>query len=334
MKIFVNPASGNEPFILGALIAQAYGNLVCESIQIVMPLLYDRQALILQEHGIEAILDHELGNLIRPVLFKNGDFNQHVADVVAQRERVESAIRTYVKERYGRFDFELNTGSKIRVADEIYYAFPVATSQLFFYVIQEGGIGFNQENLEHCLRMMETVEQDFTNFFIPAIHTFSYDSNRSPVAKEISTPPLKPTPRQCTIEIPPQSVYCMPSGTGSEVQTVLQRAAELMQQGHEIIIPPWIRGTTYRQEKPFVIVHENIVRVVGRAGWGTLWTCQQSNTAFEHVPYTRGDDPEIYFNIRTLEAIPLLQATSLQKRRFSTQNGIAYVANYIVSQRR
>lgn len=334
MKIFVNPASGNEPFILGALIAQEYGKHTSDSIQIIMPLFYDRQAAIVQEHGIEAILDPELGNLFLPVLFQNGDFNQHVADVVAQREGAESAIRRYVKETYGSFDFEINTGSKIRVADEIYYAFPAAASQLFSYVIGEGGMGFNQENLEHCLRMMERVELDFTAVFIPAVHTFSYDSHRSPVAKEISTPPLKPIPNPCTIQISPQSIYCMPSGTGSEVQTVLHRATVLTQQGYEILIPPWIHETSYRQEKPFVIAHENIVRVVGRAGWGTLWMCQQSNTAFEHVSYTLGDDPEIYFNIKTLEINPSLKATSLQKKSFSTQDGIAYVAAYIASQRR
>ncbi|MFA6889162.1 MAG: hypothetical protein WC254_06725 [Candidatus Woesearchaeota archaeon] len=334
MKVIVNPSHGNEPYILGGLIARKYQELIGEKIEIIMPLLYPgRQERILNEEGITATLDSVLGELVQPLLFKDNDFDKHIDEIVHKRERVESAIRHYVNERYGTIDFEINTGAKTRITNEIYYAFPTVLSQLLQYTVQEGGLGFNVSNLEQGSKVMRTVEGDFAAAFIPSVHTFSYDPHRKSVEREIPTPPLKPLSKQCDKDIPLRSVYCMPSGTGSEIQTILDRAAALSQQGYSIIVPPWIKDNRYRIEEPSVIAHSNVVRVVGRAGWGTLWTCQQAETEFEPVPYKSGDDPEIYFNNKTLEARSLLEATAVQRRQFSTMDGIEYVAKQILQSR-
>ena len=337
MNIIVNPAHGNEPFILGAYIADAVRSLLNPSATLIVPHIYSHQQRILAELGIgNIVLDSALGNFYGPLLFSQGDFGTYLQAVLEQRETVEIAVRRYVYETYGAVNIEVNTGSRIRIADCIHYAFPAAVSQVLQYTLhEEGSLGFNISDLERSLAVAKQVEASFATVFIPAFHTFSYDSQRVPLAREVSTPPMKPFPVPCSLDIPQQSWYCMPSGTGSEIDTVLSRAKELAEQGYAVIVPPWTPHQGYRRETPAVIAHPHVVKVVGRAGWGTLWTCQQAEKEFAHIPYRAGEDPEIFFNVRTLEAIAFLERTRQDRQRFlahgSSYNGIQFIAQHIVS---
>ncbi|MDE1768429.1 MAG: hypothetical protein KGH62_03610, partial [Candidatus Micrarchaeota archaeon] len=99
---------------------------------------------------------------------------------------------------------------------------------------------------------------------------------------------------------------------------------------------------------------EKILAVFGRSGWGTGWQVQNLAKAWLVTKYDAGDDPEIYFNNITIEALnigrvlgqegidlqefkslleelpsELRRVTSGQKERFGTLNGIEYVARII-----
>ena len=71
--------------------------------------------------------------------------------------------------------------------------------------------------------------------------------------------------------------------------------------------------------------------VIGRAGWGTIWICQTTNTPFQHLSYTMGDDPEVIMNVRTLEEVDILKATTKQRENFESMNGIDFVAEKILN---
>ncbi len=339
--IYINPCHGNEPYILGALIADGVAQKLRERDGVepllVVPHLYgERQEQIISGLGLSAKihLDKRLGEFYQPLLFQNNDFAAHLSNLVSQQKQVQEETRKHLYDTYGKIFSEINIASRISSSAPAWYAFPTIISELLTRTAQEEELcrTFPLRTLEQAIFIMENVEQNISAFFIPAYHTFSYDGKRVPHQKEISTPPLKPEPKINADKIPENSVYCMLSGTGSEIETMLQNARGLAEKGHHIIVPPWAGNTAFERRTPEIISNDNIVKVIGRAGWGTLWTCQVAGKDFEAVPYTPGDDPEIYFNLKTLQEVPMKQATEKQREMFGTLDGIEFVVEKIVGE--
>jgi hypothetical protein len=328
--IFVNPVHGNEPYVLGGLIAKELASRIGSDIPIVMPDLYGtRQKKILLEEGVEAILDPDLGGICRPMLFKAGQYDEHLDNLVSMRNTVEKKAKECLKDKDINALAELNIGSRISVGcEQAYYAFPCINSELLQYCINSD-LGFEDHKLERARDMMKSMEEGIIKFFIPSYNTLSFDKQRKKHSREISTPVMKPVYRRSEEDIPQNSVYLMISGTDSEVETVLRYANEIKNE-RNVIVSLSEHGKEFVQMSPHIISHPNIEKVFGRAGWGTIWMCQNADKKFEHLPYSKGDDPEIYFNIKTLESLPLAKATAQQRKEFGNQReGIVYTANLI-----
>ncbi|MDE1860050.1 MAG: hypothetical protein KGH67_06010, partial [Candidatus Micrarchaeota archaeon] len=86
--IVVNPAHGNEPYILGSAIADAVRDRLADrgikDVKILIPLLYgDRQEGILREEHrgnlSHIYLDGDFGGILKDILFKDGDFASHLS---------------------------------------------------------------------------------------------------------------------------------------------------------------------------------------------------------------------------------------------------------------
>ncbi len=60
-------------------------------------------------------------------------------------------------------------------------------------------------------------------------------------------------------------------------------------------------GEDFFRAPPSVISDEMIVAVGGRSGWGSGWQAQVFGKPWLVHPYQKGDDPEIYFNNKTIE---------------------------------
>ena len=162
--IYVNPAHGNEPFILGALIADR----IRTNETIVMPHLYgQRQERILKEEGVsgEVILDSNLAEIVRPLVFSGGDFHSHLSALVEKRECVEQEVRRYLGNKYGLPDVEINTGSRFSAGHNVYYAFPYLFSELMGY-LQEGGHNFNDDHIRKAEEDALRWESNFDIVFI------------------------------------------------------------------------------------------------------------------------------------------------------------------------
>lgn len=336
--IFVNPVHGNEPYILGTLIANDLSLRLREKredIMVIVPNIYgQRQEKILVEHGLKSniVLDKRLGEFYKPILFKDGDFRRHIDDLIEERDEVESRIRSYLKQEYGKIDLEINAGSRIVSEAEAYYVFPALLSQILEHTINEKELSvFDGEKLQKCLNNIKKVEAVYKKIFIPSFHTFSFEEYKQTLPNQIFTPPLKSVPHKNVKEIPRNSVYCMLSGTGSELDSMYGRAAVLQDEGYTVIVPPWAQTDKFTKETPDIISNKNIVKVIARAGWGTMWTSQQAGKDFEPIPYTQGDDPEIYFNIKTLDSQSLGEATNIQRRNFhGNMDGISFVVDKIM----
>lgn len=368
--IAVNPCHGNEPYILGVNVALSVNKVLKEAGQnkarIVVPLLYPgRQEQILKENfsanSDEIFLDERLGNFYKEVLFRNGRFDEHLASLVINQERVQDLIRDYlsgtltvkslatgeVKEFSGRdITLDINAGSRFPISPDSYYVFPMLLSEL----LEEVGktdLSFDHQQLTLVQRQAQDRENAYRAKFIPHIHTFSFKEEDYPKEGKTFTPPLK-HPVVLPPEVDSQAIYVMTSGTGSEVPIVYKNAREL---GLEVYRPPFIDLDYGRAALPDVIYHPNIVAVFGRMGWGTGWICQQAEKPFIVVPYNFPDDPEIYFNIKTLrdkrlgvvyerqedivkQALALVgdirQLNESIFHKYGTRDGIDFVARKIV----
>jgi len=340
-KIFINPCHGNEPYILAASIAQGIAEKIPGSANsrpiIVVPLLYGKkQARIMSEEGLmkeNVLLDEELGNIYRTFTFKDGDFTQNIDDLLAKQQEAERGIRNHLRNKYGTVDLEINAGSQVSTGLRSFLAYPSIYTELYRRTQQEPDLmqHIPAGRLGVLIEMMQKVEEGIETFFIPSYNTFSYDSNRQQHSKEVSTPPLKHILQQNTEEIPPDSVYFMLSGTGSERENTLDLARQTRAQGKHVILSQSVESDEFERRSPDIISNDNIIEVVGRAGWGTIWLCQNLGKKFGALAYTPGDEPEIYFNIKTLQTNPIKQATRQQFERFGTLDGINYVVNEILS---
>jgi len=344
--IFANPCHGNEPYILATLIASKLNEAGGTKHKIVMPWLYgERQLNILRELDVEAgtlYLDERLGDFYKKMLFKDGKFAAHIDAVLSNRDEAEKGLREYLKggmktlnvgsgetaELKGEIKYEISAGSKFTAGaprKKTFYAFPAAHSELCKRTAEEGGLGFDTAALEEMGEMMAAVEKSYEKVFIPHYNTFSFDRKRAPFEREVATPPMKERFRPmlwAQDALPEKSVYIMASGTGSELKNVLKKVKEYKPKA---IVPPWARELAPEADgfySPIVIANKNVKKVVGRAGWGTIWLCQMAHKQFEHVPYTKGDDPEIYFNIKTLDSTDMLGQP--------VGNGIEFIAKKIL----
>ena len=368
--IIVNPCHGNEPYILATDVALSINKLLESEgkpkAKIVVPLIYgQRQEAILKEnfsgHTDEIFLDERLGQFYKEVLFQNGKFDEHLATMVVNQSRVQDLVMDYMSRNFVAIslatgeitDFngrdvvmDINAGSRFITHQDSYFVFPALLSELLEETAKSG-LPFNHDHLEVVQKAARERESTYRAKFLPHIHTFSYQDEDYPKEGKSFTPPLKhPTTHPPGIE--EEGVYVMASGTGSEVDNVTTNAKDL---GLTVYRSPFINLDYGKAALPDVIYHPNIVAVFGRMGWGTGWITQQAEKPFIVVPYTAPDDPEIYFNIKTLrekklgvvyegqkdivkQALTLvgdIKAINQQiESTYGTRDGIDYVARRIV----
>ena len=335
MRIFVNPSHGNAPFIIGTHIALEVALQLGEEFEIVVPHINGKkQEIILNDLGLDGIvkLDRGLKELYDPLLMKAFGFDEHVRDILSFRKSAEENIRKYLNRKYDGFDLEINYGAKIVTnAERSYYAFPAVHSEVLMRSAADKLLSniFNKGVLHVCRYMMEGVEENFKLMFIPDYHTFSY-VDRKAFDNEIKTPPQQPLARMFEGNVPENSMFFMLSGTGSEIEEILDKAREYRSEGFNPIIPSWYETDEFQGMSAKVINHPNVVQLYGRAGFGFIWDAQQAGKKLIHHPYTMGDDPEIYHNVKTLENVDLLEATERQRQKFGDMDGIKYIASKIV----
>ena len=336
MKIFVNLTHGNAPFIIGTHIALQVALQLGKEVEIVVPHINgERQKIILKDLGLDGIvkLDQGLKEFYDPLLMKAYGFEEHVNSLLNFRKVSEEKIRRYLDQNYEGFDLEINYGAKITTeAERSYYAFPAIFSEILMRSANDKFLSniFNERKLKVCSFMMQGVEENFRFMFIPDYHTFSY-LEREVFEKEIKTPPQQPLAREFDGEILENSIYFMLSGTGSDIESILEKAREYRKKGFNPIIPSWYKTDEFQKMSPKVIIHPNVVQLYGRAGFGWIWDAQQARKKLIHHPYGHGDDAEIYHNVRTLESLDLLEATEIQRRKFGDMDGIKYIASKIVA---
>lgn len=387
--LVLNPGYGNEPYILataiGREVSKKFASAGMEQPILVMPLLYgDRQKrILLEENPNDTSLlyfDEQFGNILKDMIFEAGDFKQHLTQVNIHYDEVEKMLNN----RF-RVDAQAITARSVatqestqlsprniigvieagnRVSIKVphrYFAFPEVLSRVLHESMQHPELGFSESDMKKLAERMMKVEAVYSQVFVPWVSTFSYQDvsnlNSQPQSidgrSRIYTPAMKADMSKTKGKVDP-GVYVMFSGTGSATESskALVRAAK--EAGINAYSPPWetIEGT--KKMPPSVMADENILAIMGRSGWGTGWQAMQLEKPWLVALYQEGDDPEIYFNNKTIEALKLgkvigsegISGDELKKsaqeispglsilnsqiqQKFGTTNGIDYIANHI-----
>lgn len=387
--LVLNPGHGNEPYILataiGREVSKKFASAGMEQPILVMPLLYgDRQRrILLEENPNDASLlyyDEQFGNILKNVMFGAGDFKQHLAQVNTHYDEVEKMLN----DRF-RIDAQAITARSVATQESTqlssrniigvieagnrvpikvphrYFAFPEVLSRVLHESMQNPELGFSESDMKKLAERMMKVEDAYSQVFVPWVSTFSYqnasnlDSQPQSIdgRPRIYTPAMKADMPKTEGEVDP-GVYVMFSGTGSATESskALIRAAK--EAGINAYSPPWeiIEGT--EKMPPSIMADANIHAIMGRSGWGTGWQAMQLEKPWLVAPYQEGDDPEIYFNNKTIEALKLGKVIGSEgisgdelkrsaqeispglhglnnaiRQRFGTTNGIDYIADHI-----
>ncbi len=387
--ILVNPAHGNEPYILGTAIARGVSNRLAKEglgrARIVVPLMYgERQKrILLEESGEDAGLvhfDETFGQILKDITFGNGDFHNHLTQIEAHYDQVHDLLRQRFSADSQDLDVRalvdgqvhalspknivasIDTASRVSVEAPLrYFAFPILISELIREA-QKEGLGFNDADMGKLVNRMLKVESAYSQVFIPWINPLSYkyadDLSEQPEVVDgrdrIYTPAMKKEYEKTTGKVEEPGIYVMFSGTGSTLDSTHALAQAATQAGLKVYSPPWVEVEGATQVSPDVLNDENILAVFGRAGWGTGWQVQNLALPWIVTPYETGDDPEIYFNNKTIEALRMGKVLSagditpeklveainslsvgthaLNERireRFGTLNGVDFMADAI-----
>lgn len=389
--ILVNPAHGNEPYILGTAIAKGVSEKLARSglgkAKIVVPLMYgDRQKRILLEENPDAadliVYDEAFGDILKEVTFGNGDFVSHLSQINTHYDRVEQLLKQRFSIDAQSFDgrslstnesvnlnprnivASIDTASKVNLEAPLrYFAFPILLSELLSET-QKEGLEFDEAALKAVINRMIKIEAAYSQVFIPEINPLSYqyadDLSTQPEAIDgrtrIYTPAMKTDYQKTHGKVSKPGIYVMFSGTGSNTETTRDLAKAAQEAGLTVYSPPWVAAEGAIQVSPDVLTDDNVLGVFGRAGWGTGWQVQNLALPWVVTPYESGDDPEIYFNNKTIEALGLgkvlshadltperLTAIISQystgfeainrriKEKYGTLNGIDFIADAIAT---
>ncbi len=338
--ILVNPAHGNEPYILGTAIAQGVSKKLAEQglgrAKIVVPLMYgERQKRILIEENPDSAnlihFDEEFGRILRDITFQNGDFSSHLQQINHHYDDVESMLK-------GRFSFDagdfqtrnlassetqffsprnvvatIDTAARVVVeAPNRYFAFPILLTELLGKA-RDANLGFSDSDMQGVISRMLKVEAGYSQVFIPKINPLSYkyadDLSKQPAEvngrTRTYTPAMKREYSKELGKVSEPGIYMMFSGTGSNAETTRMLTKTAQDAGLTVYTPPWVDIEGSVHVTPEVLNDVNIKAVFGRGGWGTVWQVQNLALPWIVTPYEAGDDPEIYFNNKTIEALKM-----------------------------
>lgn len=281
----------------------------------------------------QIFMSEELGAILKQTQFGQAGYQDHMEEVAEKQPKVYEEVLAFFEKPFiatslsgetreffpaGR-RLELNAGANVVASQpgerKTHFYFPVILSELVAATMEDPTINFtyDQDTMERVRRIAQEFEKTYSTTQLGYVHTLSFEEDYSTGGK-IFTPAPKKAKEPPNIDLE-NGIYIMASGSGIGVETVVNQAKRLSQEGYEIVSPPWIhrRLQIGIAATPDVIFHPGIKAVIGRAGWGILWDAQKAEKPFADIGAGEYDNPEIRFNRRTIQKLGLGDAFSLRR---------------------
>lgn len=186
---------------------------------------------------------------------------------------------------------------------------------------------------------------------MPEPFVFSYDMKRQKREKEIFTPPFIHFPSERSENVP-AGMYVMLTGIDG-LRSLFERVHKF---GIKLYCPPFVKDIEGADNRfaPDFVANPNIKYQFARTGWSTVWWSHMTQTPLITPKYVQGDDPEIYFNEKSVSKLGIaslfdgssnpeevLRQADLQKEKmrnlnrrlsenYGTLDGMNYTAKIIV----
>ena len=370
-------AAGHEPFdVIIPVVSERQESVIKDELSDTVP--YGR-----------VFFDRAAGAMIKSVIGHQGNFEQHLKDIIANKPDADWLLNS----RYltGRpievHDLNnqttiispevlgtLDIGGRTSIASRFrHFAFPVLFSELV-EAASELALASDSSDFRRAAWRMAATESGYTRTFLPWVNTLSGESlpenaqltpeqvvehldNQPQSTRTEFTPPLKGELSAEESEfVGKEGIYVMMSGTGSATEQTLEAAGVIAENGQMAVYTNPFMDQVEGGVKltPKGMGDPRINAVVGRAGWGTGWRTMRLRKPWLVLPFQEGDDPEIYFNNRTIQrtgigevvteltedtirlanelyVLRIARIGELTVNRFGTENGVDYVADRIVA---
>ena len=363
-------AEGNGPYVktIGLTLAvnRELEERELEPFKIIVPHIYgEKQKRIIEEEfgkNKDIYLDEFQGRILKEVLFKGEHFQQNLEHLIEKHEPLQEKLFDYLNNSLSVTDLN-GDEHKVKSSDislELAHNPRFSSGLPLSFLITEGYISeilqrtiddpylsgqFNpnvlREAKEKVFDKSET-NRSLSLMSEPAI--FSFDKERKRLRGEIFTPPFSHLPK-IDEEFAENGIYVAVTGIEG-LQDLFDCVEEF---GMKIYSN--IDGIGERKHPGF-ITNPSIKYQFARSGWSSVWNGMFAGTPLITPPYQEGDNPEIYFNEKTLKELKLgvvynkdNPADSLRlaeelrlelsspnysiMEHYGTRDGINYMANII-----
>lgn len=314
-------------------------------------------------------LDSHLGSLLKEIFYGNGTFNESLARWTGSHKKIADEMKRCLNNSWtleslkgGRQKVK---GQKIaleltrnpRVSLELAPGFEMtfgSTHEIFQEALKVSSqkINLDPALVKKAAALAQKVDEGSRRRYVSEPGTFSYNAKRRPLdQKETAVPPAVSLKRGKPPDISREGIYVTVSGVPG-LERLYQETKKLgltVYTNNTEAIP----GSTHAA--PDAIGHPKIKLHFGRCGWGAIGLSQIKEIPIVSPPHDPSDDPEIYFNILSVESLglgviwrgqslkELIETTSklkdrireynsALKKRFGTLDGYAYTAKMILKE--
>ncbi len=324
--IFTNFGAGNGPFIrtidMGIELINLLEEKLNEKISILVPwvygkrqkrIIYEEYGELLKLHPNKILLDENLGQLFRKVLYDGRHYDLVLKELISSYDNNEKSIQTYLQKglltknlkgelvKINGKDIIIEVSRNPPVATNIKYSYYTSIGyfeKIIHKAIEDPEINLNKKLLQSVLPIAKRIESYHQLYFQPTPNCFSYEKDRKPYKEnEIKCPPLIHPPMKNKKKFT-EGFYILVSGI-PHLKKIYRYAKEF---NLKIYTNKILEGFKKAQrELPIIISNKNIKFVLARAGWNTIWLSNISKKPLICFDYEKGDYPEIFFNLKSIK---------------------------------
>jgi hypothetical protein len=356
MNGLVLPAHGHAPYLLGVRLLKNVAD------EILLPDFYGatQQRILREEFPADAdriFLSPQLGALLKPLLLDQAftpdvdSFSRSVRENFATTSRaLDTLCRDGIPavslhnqpKKFSRFDLALNTGLPVlSPLRPVFFAFVGRMSAI--YELSP----YQSADIRTLAETWKLIEATFACMYVPRLNSLSY-LDYDPSGITFTPPFARPYPRDDTA-IPHGATLVIASGTGLDVEKLLQLAAShpadyVTFSGSPECVP-------FARVPSAVWGNGSLSAVLARSGFGSIWQAQVNQKPIGVVRPHPQDDPEVFHNAKAVEwsgigaaldesVMPLVDGLArfsenlkaqmeIDLGMFGTMNGIEYASAHL-----
>ena len=330
-SIVTNIAYGTGPYLRVTDLAIAVNDEMerrgIPRMRIIVPWVYaDKQVRVMREefssheeqYPGEIVLDPELGRLLKIVFYADSSYREALEQWVGRVKEVSSRAHAHLESSFSGIDLSgrthriegKNIAMELSRSPRVRYDVGPAYFTSFAYIaeILEHARGVREiavpfDLLEQGIVVANWVEaaQKVRCLAYPATFSYRADSDHVPrYAGEIMVPPIAPPPSEHHDSIAPGIFVTVTGIPGLErLYQDARRLGLCIYSNDTDAVPGSILAS------PHIIPNKNILFQFARAGWSSVWLSMISGTPLVVPHFDPEDDPEIYFNNTSVDALQL-----------------------------